>query len=94
MLNYTWNIPRYPNGVISIYHMIFEDLGPAYFQPNRCTDQKVSPKNLEQVATVKSFDKLQPFNKYSFQVCASHTFIGEYSDALITVTEPDRKYIL
>lgn len=91
-LNYTWDIPRYPNGVISIYNMVFEDLGPAYFQPNKCSDVRKPYSPIQQDARTRTFTDLRPFNKYSFQVCASNAMTGEYSDVLITTTLPDGMY--
>ncbi|KAL5288781.1 hypothetical protein ACFFRR_009161 [Megaselia abdita] len=88
-LNYTWDIPRYPNGIISIYNMVFKDLGPAYFRPEGCPDTSEPDRNIQQDARSRSFTSLKPFNKYSFQVCASNSMIGEYSDVLITSTAPD-----
>lgn len=93
-VSYTWDIPRYPNGIISYYKMAFDDLGPAYSIPIRCPDDRIPTKSIQEDLRTQNFQGLKPFNKYAFQVCASNSMIGEYSDVLVTITLPDSKYIV
>lgn len=74
--------------------MAFDDLGPAYLQPNNCPDERLPSKSMQEDSRTQSFSGLKAFNMYSFQVCASNSMIGDYSDALVTTTLPDSKYYL
>lgn len=80
------------NGIFSYYKMVFDDLGPSYFQPNHCADERLPSKSLQENSVNQNFAPLRPYSSYAFQVCASNSMIGEYSDVLITTTLPDSMY--